>query len=246
MTTWDLSQTYKLIHSLYGYEQEKLARESLRSVIDRQRYSSYHFSEAMRLTKIFERKHLNDVELLLEIYVEGAERKLMAFEKFMIKAGAHSVAAVQSLHAIPDIFSHALYFATAQNLQPHALTEREISLPAVVKNLNHDKTHEALSIQLASMQSGTNWQHLAAASNMSKHRSIVRSTYTEDWTGTKAERRELHVSSFEWNKKIYPAVSLRNLLEPEYNRLFNTILNIGDELNNFLRKAATRRVVQIT
>lgn len=239
MTTWDLNQTYMLVRDVFGRKQEKLTRESLRSVNDRKAYFSYHFSEAMRLSKTFERKHLNNTESLLDIYVDGAEDKQAAFEIFIIKAGAHSVAAVQSLHAIPDIFAHAVYYATAQNLHENALAEHDICLPKVAERLRHEKNFATLSKQLSSMQSGAGWRHLAAASNMSKHRSIIRSTYAEDWTGTKAERRALHVSSFEWRQNRHPAKSLRELLEPEYDRLFKTVLTIGHELNDCLSRLAT-------
>lgn len=239
MTTWDLNQTYMLVREVFGREQEKLAKESLRSVNDRKSYSSYHFSEAMRLSKTFERKHLSNTESLLEIYVDGAEDKQAAFERFIIEAGAHSVAAVQSLHAIPDIFAHAIYYATAQNLQENALAEHDICLPKVAERLKHEKNFATLSKQLSSMQSGAGWQHLAAASNMSKHRSIIRSTYTEDWSGIKAEHRELCISAFKWRKNHHPAKSLRELLEPEYNRLFKTVLTIGHELNGCLSRLIT-------
>ena len=206
---------------------------------DRQAFSSYHFSEATRLSKAFERNHLTGTRTILELHAAGAEEKERSFQVYMVKAGAHSLAAVQSLHAIPDIFAHAVYFGAGQNLQPYALDESAISLPSVAGCLKQDGQFAVLSAPLRSLQSGNGWRHLAALSNVSKHRSVVRAAYNEDWTGKRAKVRELHVPAFERQNKHYPAASLRELLEPEYERLMTTIIRIGHELNACLRAAAT-------
>lgn len=239
MTPWDLHETYRLVQRVFGRDQEKLTRESARSVTDRRDFSSYHFAEAMRLSKAFERKHLGDTRTILEIHAQGAEKKERAFQVFMVRAGAHSLAAVQSLHAIPDIFAHAIYFAAGQNLQPHALDDSKVAVQSVVSCLKKDSRFTPLSAALKSIQSGHGWQHLAAVSNISKHRSVVRAAYNEDWTGARATLRELHVSAFDRNGKSYPAVSLRELLEPEYERIMRTVITVGNELNACLRSAAT-------
>jgi hypothetical protein len=235
MTTWNLQETYSLIRAVFGKEQEALARESMRSVIDRKAFSSYHFGEVLRLTKALERKHLADLGSFLEIHVEGAEVKLAAFEGYMIKAGAHSIAAVQSLHALPDIFGHAIYFASGQNLQPQALAESDISNQKVAGCLKRDIGFKVLATPLYALQSGLGWSHLAAVCNISKHRNVIRAMYSEDWTGSRANKRELQVSSFVRNGKEYPAISLRELLEPEYERLMRSIIAIDHELKACLR-----------
>lgn len=231
MTNWDLHETYSLIRAVFGKEQEALARESMRSVNDRKAFSLYHFGEVLRLTKALERKHLSDLESILELHVEGEESKQAAFERYMIKAGAHSIAAVQSLHSLPDIFGHAIYFACGQNLQPHALADADIATQKVVACLKRDIGFKVLANPLSALQSGPGWSHLAAVCNMSKHRSVVRATYSEDWTGTRQNKRELQVSSFVRNGKAYPSVSLRDLLEPEYERLMRNIIEIAHKLN---------------
>jgi hypothetical protein len=238
MTPWNLKETYSLVRAVFGHDQEGLARESTRSVNDRKSFASYHFNEAMRLSKAFERRHLAGTRTLLEIHTQGAERKRAAFEVYMIKAGAHSLAAVQSVHAIPDLLAHAIYFGAGQNLRSHAVLEREITLPRVVGALKRDKAFASLVKPLAAVQSGKGWRHLSAVSNMSKHRSVVRSALNEDWTGTRRNYRELYVSSFEHDGTPYPSISLRDLLEPEYDRISIATVGIGNELNHCLRKIA--------
>lgn len=231
----DLNDTYKLVRRVFSREQEMLTRESARSVLDRKEFASYHYSEILRLSKTFERKHLAETRSILELHVQGAEKKEQAFQVYMVKAGAHSLAAVQCLHAIPDIFAHAVYFASGQNLQPHALADKDISLPGVVGCLKKDKKFAALSSPLTAIQSGKGWSHLAAVSNMSKHRSVVRASYNEDWTGKRTKVRELQITAFERHEKSYPAISLQELLEPEYKRLMNAVISIIQELNHRLQ-----------
>jgi hypothetical protein len=237
LTFWDLNETNQLVRRKFGPVQESLARESSRSVLDRKAFSSYHFAEVMRLSKAFERKHLADAKTILEIHALGSEKKDRAFQIYMVKAGAHSVAAVQSLHAIPDIFAHAVYFASAQNLQPHALVDSDISLPRVANCLNQDKSFAVLVDKLRAIQAGPGWRHITAVSNMSKHRSVVRAAYNEDWTGERVNPRELHVSAFVWHGRPYPSVSLHELLEPEYKRLMTSVIGLAHELNMCLRAA---------
>lgn len=237
MTPWNLNETYDLVRRLFGSEQEMLTRQSARSVADRQAFCRYHFNEAMRLSKAFEKNHLSTGTTIFEMHVAGEEKTQQAFEVFMIKAGAHSLAAIQSLHAIPDLFGHAIYFASGQNLQPHALNDSDVTLPRVIACLEKDNRFAPLSRSLASIQSGAGWNHLAAVSNMGKHRGIVRAAYNEDLTGTRSTRRELHVSAFERRGKSYPSTSLRDLLEPEFERVSKSAIDVAHELNACLRTA---------
>jgi hypothetical protein len=192
----------------------------------------------MRLSRAFERKYLIGTMTLLDLHKSGAEKQREAFERYIIKAGAHSLAAVQSIHAIPDIVAHTMYFATGQNLKPRPLREVDIAVRTVVASLSRDGSFGSLSKPLSGLQSGLGWRHLSAVCNMSKHRSVVRSALNEDWTGKRKNFRELHVSSFERAGVVYPSKSLRELLEPEYDRILHAVVAIGDELNACLRKIA--------
>lgn len=238
MTRWTLPETYSLVQARFGATQEFLARPSIRSVEDRRLFASYHFTEALRLHNAFERNYMQDKGTILDMHRQGAEKTRLAFERLMIKAGAHSLAAVQSLHAIPDTLAHAVYYAAGLNLEAYALAESDISLPKVVGLLRRSTTFSTLSAPLSKVQSGSAWKHLAAVSNMSKHRSVVRSTLSEDWTGSRKNFRELFVSQFERHGVTYQTKSLRDLLEPEYDRLSSAIVEIGNKLNACLRSVA--------
>lgn len=238
MKPWNLEETYSLVQAMFDRKQMRLVQDSMQSVLDRQAFTRYHYQEAIRLSKRFERKYLTNGSLL-EIYTHENKQKRAAFELYIIKAGAHATAAIQSLHALPDILAHVIYFASGQNLGLNALQDKDISHSSVARLLKQDHQFHSLALLLKSMYAGEQWPHLAAVANLSKHRSVIRSALNEDWTGTRKNFRELQFQSFERNGKHYAALSLQALIEPEYTRSARIILTVGHELNSCLQQRAT-------
>ncbi len=74
-----------------------LARESTRSVLDRQAFAQYHYHETLRLSNSFERKHLTR-NLFIDLHGDPSGQTRDAFEKYIVKAGAHAIAGAQSIH----------------------------------------------------------------------------------------------------------------------------------------------------
>lgn len=239
MEPWHLEDTYRLVKAAFGADQEGLARESTRSIPDRQAFASYHYTEALRLTRDFERRHLSS-RLLIDLHGQDGKRKRVAFDRYILKAGAHATAAVQSIHAIPDILANAVYFATGQNLKPRPFEDRKINPRSVASRLKHDDRFQSLVPLLTDTQSGDLWRHLAAVANLSKHRTVVRSSLNEDMTGTRKNFRELHFRPCEYNGDHFPSLSLQALLEPEHYRLSIAVLTLGHELNACLQRDPAR------
>lgn len=235
MNRWDLQKTYELVRDVFGRDQVQLVRDCARSVVDRQNFSSYHFTEAQRLTKDFERRHLSRLQTILEMHMADGQRRRIAFERYIVKAGAHALGAIQSLHSIPDILSHVVYFGTGQQLGSAPLRDRDISVSTVSKRMEGQLLLGRISVMLASTTAGSGWKHLDAVCNQSKHRSVVRASLNEDWSGTRSTFRELHVASFGRQGHHFEAKSLRDLLEPEYDRLSRLTIDIGNELCVWLR-----------
>lgn len=237
MQNWEFSKTYSLIEAAFGTQQFKSAEECIRSLADRQNYAIYHFQETVRLTNAFERRHLKE-GFPLEIYAEKSALKQRKFNSYMIKASAHALASIQSIHALPDILANALYVASGQNLQTNSLLERDITLPKVVGALKDDANFPSLSRLLANAQKGENWQHLAALTNLSKHRSVVGVDLNEDNTGTRIPHRELYFKEFKRGENYFPSVSVHALLGPEHLRIAALMGSVGLELNDCLQKLA--------
>jgi len=141
MEPWNHNDTYGLVRNAFGQKQERLVRSSTQSVLDRQAFARYHFREVLRLSNTFERQHLKSCSMI-HTYDGGPKRE--AFENYIIKIGAHATAAVQSIHAIPDILAHAIYFACGLNLGENKIEEHKIALPAVIGALKKDSTFKRI------------------------------------------------------------------------------------------------------
>lgn len=111
MKPWELAKTHSLIETAFGASQLKYARESIRSLVDRENYAGYHFRETIRLTKNYTRRYLKDSHII-DMYAEDGEAKRVVFEKYIMKASAHAIASVQSIHALPDILANVAYWGS--------------------------------------------------------------------------------------------------------------------------------------
>ena len=237
MKAWHLTETHRLVHRLFGHPQEQLVRECTRSIIDRQNFARYHYREVLRLSKHFERTHLRN-KSLFEIHVTKTVR--CAFESYIIKAGAHATAAIQNVHSIPDILANALYFATGLNLENSPLPDHLINVKSVTKKLLRTPRLHRLATLLSRTGEGDDWEYLSAAVNMSKHRSVVRSSLSEDWTGKRKNLRELQFAIFERSQKRYWSKSLEAAIDPEYKRISELVIKAGHELNQYLSEKAAK------
>jgi hypothetical protein len=232
---WHLSDTYSLVNETFGHAQEQLVRECTRSIVDRQNFARYHYHEARRLSRYFERKHLAGRRSLFELHAADALRS--AFERFIVKAGAHATACVQSVHAIPDILANAVYYSLGANLGAGAVREDKVGVGSVVRVLKR-LSHDQLADLLVQSVQGADWDHLAAVANTSKHRSVVRSSFSEDWTGKRKNLRELQFEIFERGEKQYWSRSLEDTIGPEFERLSKQVIEVGHELNRCLSAPA--------
>lgn len=234
MEPWDLKETYALVKAAHGLRQQKLTQECARSVVDRQLFAQYHYQEALRLSKGFEKRYLKS-NMLADLYGPNSEKTRTAFEIYIMKAGAHVTAAVQCIHAIPDILAHVAYFASGQGEDSDALPERKLGLPTVARTLKSNPTFRSVAFILNSAQSGNYWHHLAAVANTSKHRTVIRAALSEDWTRTRKHYRELQLAAFSRGGENFPAISVRDLLGSEFQRLSGIVVTFGHELNACLR-----------
>ncbi len=237
MEPWNLKDTYALVRTVYGREQEMLAKASTQSLVDRLNFARYHYGEIRRLQRAFERKHLAQ-GLLVDLFAQDGARKRAALESLMVKAGAHATAAIQSVHTIPDILAHAVYYSTRQQIKRSSPQGRSVSIGTVLQVLESCPDLAELADVLRRATVGESWNHLSAIANSSKHRSVVRAVLSEDLTGNRQNFRELHISAFERDGRPYPAVALQALLELEHDRLSTLIVEAGHALGTYLRAIA--------
>jgi hypothetical protein len=229
--TWNLKEARDLVESLYDKEQLELANPSLNSVIERRDHANIHWHNIRNLLNGFARQAKTRPLFAIALGVDSKARDRYYLN--IAKAQAYVIALVQSLHSIPDIYAHAIYYALALDKSDPLKEERFINAYTVADKLKAPDL-AVLRTLYRDMFEGGEFKHLAAISNHSKHRSVVQPSLNEDYTGTK-EKVRLEYPAFTFDGKDYPAVPVREFTEREYDRCAALIVTIGNALNEVLR-----------
>lgn len=237
LQSWDLKKTYDLVEKLFGRVQLSIVQPSIRSIGDRQKFAQYHYVETKRLLRGFQRRHLRNRHLFEAIH--GSDEKASyAFEVLMVKVGAHITACIQAIHAVPDILASGVYLGLGLNLKSEKLADRSINITSVGNLLRRFPSYIELATLFDQVALGYKYEYIAAVSNLSKHRTVIRPSLNMDMTGVRTNLHEFHIGSFE--KKIggilkyYPSISIEDLLEEEFSRVGGIIVEIGNKMNEIL------------
>lgn len=233
MSQWNMSETRNLIKLLYGREQLEMAKPALRSVIDRRDYAYFHYHEANNLFQAFAEENLVDEPLLWVIH--QSDESCSKFHWLITKIGAHVVACIQSLHAVADIMAHAIYYTLAMNRSENALRETNVSATTVLKKLGESAELSIVYQCMTELTSGGRADHLAALSNYSKHRSIIRTAMTEDWTGEELERHRLTLGGFSYKGRSFPEARVNDFATDEHDRIARLIVDTGNAVHAVLQ-----------
>lgn len=229
MSTWNIVETRKHIERRFGSSQLTLANPSLDSLSQRQYYARYHYQEILRLFKAFKRDILSNKPLIAVVCGKIKDRE--KFETCSRKIGAHAVACVQSIHSIPDLLAHAIYFSLGLNLQTKPLGEREVSSTRVIKVLQCSALYQDLETTLRQVCNDPTSKHIAALSNKAKHQGIVRHQLNEDLTGTRMNSHEIRFGAFQHLGHTFQETPIDNLLEQAFKIASKSIVDAGNEIN---------------
>lgn len=229
---WNAEETHKHVERLYGWGQLQLARPSLRSVVDRLEYARFHYHEAKDAFEALAAKHAETMTLV-EVMSRGDE-STADLEEHQMRIGAHVLAVVQCLHAVPDILAHAIYYCLALNQSPKPLKEVAINVSSVAAALGDLPDGANVQRLLTELTGAGQASHIAALANHGKHRSIVRTGIAEDWTGKAPQRFELRFAEFTYRGTIFPHTAAMKLLADEFDRCGPLVMDIGNALNGTL------------
>lgn len=237
MTAWDMGEAKNLVEISYGKTQAELAYQSMCSTIDRQKYARYHYRNAKNLFDAYVGK-LHSPMSYFQMSMGCVDDVADEFNQYILEAGAHVTACVQSLHAMGDIFAHAIYFALGNNLELTRKGEQKLYLSGVRKKLCQAAGHQSLVRELDSLVSGDDFIYLCALDNRSKHRSLIRSEFRTDLKGKKPDPYTLEFQEFSYDKdkKPYPRRSILPFLQSEIDRQSSRIHEAGNVLNSVLRE----------
>lgn len=233
-TTWDSDETRDLVMALYGKRQWfDLAWPSVRSFKDRALFAEYHYHEAKDLLTPYIEK-VSHAPTMLQLHAD--QDHYDEFSDMMMCIRAHFTAAIQSLHAMADTAAHMLHYALALDREPKAPKPRGITAKSVLALMEGKADLDNLRGLLSSMCSGPGFARLDGLSNMAKHRSIVRPSLNEDWTGKRAEKYMLPFEDFTYEGQDFASVDVREFVRQEHDRMQHLMVDIGVELNAVLTK----------
>jgi hypothetical protein len=230
---WKIDETRRHIERIYGRKQLELANPSLHSAVERQAFARIHYSDTKRVLADYVESHLKSSSLI-EVVFLGDEQAQDAFQEFICKAGAYVTACVQSLHAVNDILSHAIYFSLGMNLQSSPLLEHKIDATAVIDRLKKAPELASLYTMFSELCNGKGSEHLRALSNHGKHRSVIRASLSEDQTKLSGDNHSIKLPRFQYRGSDHPEVAVGTFLETQYSRSSRYLVDIGIELNRIL------------
>ncbi|MGE8189809.1 hypothetical protein [Pseudomonas sp. NPDC086278] len=167
------------------------------------------------------------MDILLLIMEADAEAS-SEFRWASFQAAAHITACVQSMHTVADMLAHTLYYAYGMNLDKEkAVDAHRVGIRTVSQRLPEGKVKDQLKL----LVEHESFVYLSALTNHSKHRSMVKTSYSLDVTGEAATSHGLKFSGFEYGDQEFPERWVRPTLEAEYNRQAVLVVSIGQALN---------------
>jgi hypothetical protein len=234
MMPWDAKETRISIEKLYGRKQVDVARGALRSVIDRKIYARIHYEDAASCVEKYTKEKLLNTSLLF-VLMGGEDGSTEEFEVFIRRVGAHVIACIQSIHTLPDILAHAIYYSLALDVSSKQLEQSKITRASVSRLLRLHADGSELAEILTELATGGAFGHLSALANQCKHRSIVFPSLNEDLTGERPDRHQVVLGRFEHNGIQYSEVTAFEFLEREYSRCAALVVKAGNVLNAVLQ-----------
>jgi hypothetical protein len=234
MPSWDMQETRELVRRRFDADQFELARQSLGSSIDRREYARYHFYETKGLVESAIAPLHADRRLFVAMLGAEEDEAQRKYDETIVAVGAHATACVQSLHAVADVFSHALYYSLGLNLESGAMAERKVSAQTVLNRLASESCYSTLAGGLKELTAHEHHAYLGALANQSKHRSLVKPTL---WIDMQAEDEpyQFKFQDFAYGGKVHYGVDMLPFLEATFNRISHIVVDTGEKLNVVLR-----------
>lgn len=216
---WDVKKLYILIEKNIC----KKAKESINSLVKRQEFANYHYVE---YKKILDSKDNNykKINLIFDDYSDN------------IKIQANVIACMQNMHSAFDILGHVIYYSlNLEANQETKIQEHKISIKTLGEKLRQVQSkninqYNNLSLLLEKLIENSDFKHLDAIVNTSKHRYLINSDFTiSDNFAT------YFFDSFKYKETDYQKCIVNDFIEREYNREKEFFIKIGNEIIEILQ-----------
>lgn len=231
--TWDISATLNLIQARYGRLQREAANHCFQSVHQRLRYGRFHYTALKKDFDAFKEAKIGD-RMVIDLAWSADDGERGEYLEFMDRVGAHAVACVQSIHAVADLLATSVYVSLNLNANGKPVDEHSITFQLTLDRLALNSRHATAANLLNKLRTHPSFQHVDALSNKAKHSGMIRPTMNEDWTGTRAERIQIHFEGFMRKSTRYPSVAIIDVLGPAYEQVSKVTVDLGNELTQLL------------
>lgn len=229
---WDLKALRDDVEAVHGRDHARDLAPCLQSIVKRQSYAQYHFAEAHRLM-VEDLGSRDQGAILTELILPTDPEKYDDFHRRREHAEAHYLALMQSMHAIADTLAHVLYFA----LDMGTLAARDIALHRVQKLLHAGPIKTAVS----NMMADSELSYMAEVVNHSKHRSVIGTPLSVDFTGREPQSHGLRFIAFERDGRPHPQRWVEPFVRSAFARQSVHVVDIGLLLNAELRRRLTNK-----
>jgi hypothetical protein len=224
---WDLETTRSLISRIHGRRQLELAAPCLRSLMDRQFYSQFHYQRAQSGLRRYVRILLDSGDPLAALFSTD-EPGWRHFNVVIRKLGADITACIQSLHTLPDILASAVYYSLALDRVCKPIEGKFVNHAFVVSRvLSSSPEFKEVRTHLAAISHGSEFKRLAGLANLSKHYSIVFPALNTDLTGTRAQTHALAIPEFSARGQHFPQVLVDDFLPAIHQQISRAIVDTG-------------------
>lgn len=168
-----------------------------------------------------------DARIMFAEYHFYEYKKITNEENWVIVAQANIVACMQNLHSSHDILGYLIYFI----LELEFDNPRNINLSNVILKIDKSK-YEYLIELLNELINHDDFEYLNAYTNHSKHRHIINPIFNLGIPDIK--KFGFYFDAFKYDKNDYEKRKVDEFLTNEYNREFQIIIQIENELINII------------
>lgn len=235
MIAWNVEETRKLVRILYGPTQLEIVRNSIGSVVYRQRYAKFHFQEVKTILGGYigiqlESKHINNM-----LFLRNTDEQ-NDFEYCQTKVGSHITAFIQTAHSLTEILANMVYFSLGYYLPAPSMIENKITLHNIQHFLSENTEYLRLSNIFKSILDNKDWKYLTALLSHSEKWNLIKATLWFDATGKPQNPYTLKFEEFLHNGENCVDLIVLSFLEDTYNYLSRTVIEIGSAVNTILLK----------
>ena len=201
-----------------------LSKEYQSTLVKKQRCAYYHRNESLKLLEEFSEQYGHEINL-------NCIKTNIAFEEAIFKSICHTEAALQSIHSMMDILLQVINITILQ--KPYSVDI--VCIKKIRKTLGDNEKAKDFLIKLNCLISSEEFSYISAFVNTIKHRKLIRSTFHAEGGNNTRNDQGLVIKEFDYKNKQYPTKWVKDIFNNDFDYIYKSIMNIGIEINEFLK-----------